>query len=136
MGRDLLGRVALVAVALAAVGAASPALSQVSAVSVAEGVHAGEVVVPINKSQVIRSDRPYAKALIGSPDIADVLPLTDSSLYVLGVVHTLGAGSDAREPWLLALLLVTGTPILYLGILRALPAAPPVSPSGARAGSG
>jgi pilus assembly protein CpaC len=84
MGRDLLGRVALVAVALAAVGAASPALSQVSSVSVAEGVHAGEVVVPINKSQVIRSDRPYAKALIGSPDIADVLPLTDSSLYVLG----------------------------------------------------
>jgi pilus assembly protein CpaC len=84
MGRDLLGRVALVAVALAAVGAASPALSQVSAVSVAEGVHAGEVVVPINKSQVIRSDRPYAKALIGSPEVADVLPLTDSSLYVLG----------------------------------------------------
>ena len=84
MGRDLLGRVALVAVALAAVGAASPALSQVSSVSVADGVHAGEVVVPINKSQVIRSDRPYAKALIGSPDIADVLPLTDSSLYVLG----------------------------------------------------
>ena len=38
MGRDLLGRVALVAVALAAVGAASPALSQVSSVSVAEGV--------------------------------------------------------------------------------------------------
>ena len=84
MGRDLLGRVALVAVALAAVGAASPALSQVSPVSVAEGVHAGEVAIPINKSQVIRSDRPYAKALIGNPEIADVLPLTDSSLYVLG----------------------------------------------------
>ena len=84
MGRDLLGRVALVAVALAAVGAASPALSQVSAVSVAEGVHAGEVVVPLNKSQVIRSDRPYSKALIGSPEVADVLPLTDQSLYVLG----------------------------------------------------
>ena len=84
MGRDLLGRVALVAVALAAVGAASPALSQVSAVSVADGVHAGEVAVPVNKSQVIRSDRPYSKALIGNPEVADVLPLTDSSLYVLG----------------------------------------------------
>ena len=45
---------------------------------------AGEVAVPVNKSQVIRSDRPYAKALIGNPDIADVLPLTDRSLYVLG----------------------------------------------------
>ena len=84
MGRDLMGRVALAAVTLAVASAASPAAAQVSAVSVAEGVHAGEVAVPVNKSQVIRSDRPYAKALIGSPEIADVLPLTDQSLYVLG----------------------------------------------------
>jgi pilus assembly protein CpaC len=47
-------------------------------------VHAGELAVPVNKSQVLRVDRPYAKALIGSPEIADVLPLTDQSLYVLG----------------------------------------------------
>ena len=48
------------------------------------GVHAGELDVPVNKSQVLRADRPYAKALIGNPEIADVLPLTDDSLYVLG----------------------------------------------------
>ncbi len=42
-------------------------------------------------------------------------------VYVLGVIHTLGSGSDAGEPWLLAILLATGTPILYLGIMRALP---------------
>ncbi len=84
MGRDLLGRVALAAVALAAIGGASPVAAQTSAVSVADGVHAGEVAVPVNKSQVIRSDRPYSKALIGNPEIADVLPLTDQSLYVLG----------------------------------------------------
>ena len=84
MGRDLMGRVALAAVALAVAGVATPAAAQVSAISVAEGVHAGEVAVPVNKSQVIRSDRPYAKALIGNPEIADVLPLTDRSLYVLG----------------------------------------------------
>ena len=40
--------------------------------------------MPVNKSQVLRSDRPYSKALIGNPDIADILPITDSSLYVLG----------------------------------------------------
>src|SRR4030095_16750386 len=40
--------------------------------------------VPINKSQVLRSDRPLAKALIGNPEIADVLPLSDQSIYVLG----------------------------------------------------
>jgi sulfoxide reductase heme-binding subunit YedZ len=42
-------------------------------------------------------------------------------VYVLGVIHTLGSGTDASEPWLLAILIATGTPILYLGILRALP---------------
>ncbi|MCH8614764.1 type II and III secretion system protein family protein [Sphingomonas sp. SM33] len=84
MARDRWGRVALVATALAAVCAAAPAGAQASAISVAEGVHAGEVAVPVNKSQVIRSDRPYAKALIGNPEVADVLPLTDQSLYVLG----------------------------------------------------
>ena len=46
-----------------------------SRVSVADGVHAGELAVPLNKSQVLRSDRPFAKALIGNPEIADVLPL-------------------------------------------------------------
>ena len=74
-------RAALAAAGAAALVAASPASAQIS---IAEGVHAGELDVPVNKSQVIRADRPYAKALIGSPEIADVLPLTDSSLYVLG----------------------------------------------------
>jgi sulfoxide reductase heme-binding subunit YedZ len=54
-------------------------------------------------------------------------------VYVLGVIHTLGSGSDARTAWLTAILVATGTPILYLGILRALPA---TSPRAARAGSG
>ena len=74
----------LPAAALAAVLAAAPAAAQGGGISVAEGVHAGEVAVPVNKSQVIRSDRPYARALIGNPEVADVLPLTDQSLYVLG----------------------------------------------------
>ena len=69
------------ATALVALGTAVPASAQVS---LAEGVHAGELAVPVNKSQVLRADRPYAKALIGNPEIADVLPLTNQSLYVLG----------------------------------------------------
>ena len=84
MGRDQIRRAALAAAAAIAFAAAAPAAAQSGLVSVAEGVHAGEVQVPVNKSQVIRSDRPYSKALIGNPDIADVLPLTDQSLYVLG----------------------------------------------------
>src|SRR5690349_20476348 len=84
MARDTMRWLTLAAAAVLAIAVAAPAAAQVSAVSVADNVHAGEVAVPVNKSQVIRSDRPYSKALIGNPDIADVLPLTDSSLYVLG----------------------------------------------------
>jgi pilus assembly protein CpaC len=84
MGRDHLRRAALAAAAVLAIAAGSPAAGQVGTISVADNVHAGEVAVPVNKSQVIRSDRPYAKALIGNPEVADVLPLTDQSLYLLG----------------------------------------------------
>ena len=52
-------------------------------------------------------------------------------VYVLGVIHTVGSGSDAGEPWLLALLVASGTPILYLGVRRALPAERPAA-AGAR----
>jgi sulfoxide reductase heme-binding subunit YedZ len=55
-------------------------------------------------------------------------------VYVLGVIHTVGSGSDAGTAWLTAVLVATGTPILYLGILRALP--PPTPRAAARAGSG
>ncbi len=47
-------------------------------------LRAGQLDVPVNKSQVVTSDRPFAKALIGNAEIADVLPLTNRSLYVLG----------------------------------------------------
>jgi len=42
--------------------------------------------------------------------------------YALGVAHTLGAGSDASTPWLRAVLVATGAPILFLFLLRVLPA--------------
>jgi pilus assembly protein CpaC len=75
-------RLALLAAASAAgLAFAQPAAAQIT---VAEGVHAGALEVPVNKSQVIRADRPYSKALIGNPEVADVLPLSDNSLYVLG----------------------------------------------------
>ena len=45
-------------------------------------------------------------------------------VYVLGVIHALGGGTDASTPWMRAILLVTGAPILYLALLRWLPGAP------------
>jgi methionine sulfoxide reductase heme-binding subunit len=44
-------------------------------------------------------------------------------VYVLSVAHTLGAGSDAGTPWLRAQLVLTGAPILFLFVMRVLPAA-------------
>lgn len=55
------------------------------------GKHAGELLVPLHKSQVLRVDVPFTELLIGNPEIADVLALSDRSLYLLG--KTLGATS-------------------------------------------
>jgi methionine sulfoxide reductase heme-binding subunit len=45
-------------------------------------------------------------------------------VYVLSVAHTIGAGTDAKEPWLQVAMLVTGAPILFLFLMRVLPRAP------------
>src|ERR1700741_4549 len=82
-GRALGAAVAAISISTAALAAATPAAAQIT-VSEVDEVRAGELAVPLNKSQVLRSDRPFAKALIGNPDIADVLPLSDRSIYVLG----------------------------------------------------
>jgi pilus assembly protein CpaC len=66
---------------LAAAGSASAA--QVRVLSDATR-HAGEFIIPVNKSQVLRLDVPLADLLVGNPEIADVLALTDRSIYVLG----------------------------------------------------
>jgi len=41
-------------------------------------------------------------------------------VWVLGAVHTLGAGSDAATPWLRAFVLLPAIPIVYLTVLRSL----------------
>ena len=54
-------------------------------------------------------------------------------VYVLSVAHTIGAGTDAQEPWLQAFMLATGAPILFLFLMRVLPreapAPAPVQPT-------
>src|SRR5215210_2646660 len=41
-------------------------------------------------------------------------------VYVLSVLHTLGAGSDAGTPWLRVQIVITGAPILFLFVMRVL----------------
>jgi len=73
----------MLAMALASIAPAPAALAQ-SIPSEAAMLRAGSLEIPVNKSQVVSADRPIAKAMVGSADIADVLPITDRSIYVLG----------------------------------------------------
>src|SRR5258705_8694316 len=45
---------------------------------------AGDLAVPLNKSQIVEADVPFKRIAIGNPEIADILPLTSHSFYVLG----------------------------------------------------
>lgn len=47
----------------------------------------GEFTVPLHKSGVLETNRPFAEIAVGNPEIADVVALTSSSLYVLGRAH-------------------------------------------------
>ena len=42
------------------------------------------VRVSVNKSQALRLEYPFTDVLVGSAEIADVIPLSDQSLYILG----------------------------------------------------
>jgi len=43
---------------------------------------ARHVSITLFKSRTLQIDRPFSTALIGSPDIADILPMSEKSLYV------------------------------------------------------
>lgn len=70
-----------------AAGAAMPVMpagAQIASLSTSNVDHAGQLDVPLNKSQVLTVDRAFSKALVGNQEIADILPMTNRSLYVLG----------------------------------------------------
>ena len=62
----------------------------------------------------------YARRRIGTKRWRQLHKLT-ILVYLLGVAHTVGAGTDAKEPWLQALLVLTGAPVLFLFVMRVLP---------------
>lgn len=75
------------AVALAlslALGVAAPALAQISSAAGYDAPSAVEVTVAAGKSQVIELPGPYTDVMVADPKIADVLPLSTRSVYVVG----------------------------------------------------
>lgn len=63
-----------------------PTLSNVPRVLDLRG---GEMVIPLDKSQVLRVDQPFSGLSVGNPAVADVVALSNRSIYVLG--KSLGA---------------------------------------------
>lgn len=43
-----------------------------------------DVLVTINKSETVKVEFPFSEALVGNSEIADVVPLTNRSIYLLG----------------------------------------------------
>lgn len=85
--RKILGALAIaVAVMLSASAQTSNAVAQGSLGSVTNHGRSGGVSIdiPINKSDVLRSPRPFFEVAVGNPAIADVQVLGERSLYVFG----------------------------------------------------
>ena len=83
----LTGFVATIAVAALAIvhGPTSRAADyNGNGIFVSEGASAKRVVVTIHKSRTFNVQRPFVRAIPGAADIADVLPLSDRSIYVQG----------------------------------------------------
>ena len=89
--RRRLGACVLAAVAALAVLGATlssgliwPALAQSNRGWHSEGEPVRRIVVTLFKSRTFHLDLPFATAVIGAPDIADVLPMSDHTLYIQG----------------------------------------------------
>ena len=66
------------------VQAAAPAWAHKSGPCHAVTEQVSAIKVTLNKSRTLCFSDPFSTAVIGAPEIADVLPMTDSMLYVQG----------------------------------------------------
>ena len=73
----ILGSTMLLAAAL------SPAAAQTRLVEIGEN-KVGAVRIAQGKSQTLQTTLSFVDLVIGDPEIADVMPLTDRTMYVLG----------------------------------------------------
>jgi sulfoxide reductase heme-binding subunit YedZ len=62
----------------------------------------------------------YARRRVG-PRLWRTAHRATVAVYVLAVVHVLGAGTDAGAPWLRGFIVVTGIPIALLFVRRLMP---------------
>src|ERR1700692_541546 len=69
----------------ATVLALAPAMARAQQrIVLASGIHTGMVRVTVGKTEDVRTDQNLADVTVGDPDVADVNPLTDHALSILG----------------------------------------------------
>jgi pilus assembly protein CpaC len=83
-GRRLALLAAAAAAGLLALAALPSAPAAAQGLRVMDGRAGTVMTVPVNKSQVLKLDRAFARAMIGNPEVADIMPLNVNSVYVLG----------------------------------------------------
>ncbi len=64
--------------------ALAPAVRAQQHITLAGAVHTASIRVTVGKTEDIRTDQNFSDITVGDPDIADVSPLTDHSLSILG----------------------------------------------------
>src|SRR5689334_4317568 len=82
---------------LLALGASTPAAAAARAmpaidtggqppivINISPGHSTSRIVVPIDKSRIVHFDQPFSRVHVGSGDIAEVVPLSPSTIYLLG----------------------------------------------------
>jgi len=71
-------------IASALLGVGSGPLQRAQAQPYEDSGAVRHIVVTVNKSRTLRIEKPFASAVVGSPDIVDALPMSDRTLYVQG----------------------------------------------------
>ena len=79
----VVGGLALLGLAVPA-GAAGPNGARTSSTFVSDDVPVTRVSVTVNKSRTFQVARPFTRAIVGQVELADVLPLSDRSIYIQG----------------------------------------------------
>ena len=81
--RDLLIALAI-ALAASILGMVGDAYAQGRAIQISGSNRTVMVTVPVGKSEDVRTDTSFVDVVVGDPEVADVNPLTDRSLSILG----------------------------------------------------
>jgi len=87
--RSVLARLALAAViggsgAVGAVSAQTQASPAARVIRADADGYGGRLSLSLGGSQILRFEEPVGKVFLGDPEVADLIPLNDRSLYVLG----------------------------------------------------